>query len=400
MRLARRAIAGAVSFAVAFGCLVAAAPPNDSATPRFVIEHAAGTSAAYVELVRNGLDAAYELFVTHGLFPTFDRAVVVRILDGDMDGMGAEYLDEDEEGNPIPIIEIASREAMSDAADEMLVSVSLDDAVLSTTAHEFFHVLQDYAALHGQGDIEEPAFVEPLATAIQELAAPNADDYLDAAIDFLRAPDDAPFFSRGYDAGIFWVFVLERYGLDAIRRVMAASAAADGARAIDLAFAGDGLAFLDVWAKFAAAWATGTLPDAAARAELAHAWRRETGLAGLDRPPVIAVARWDGRPLVVDHATEDEYAAPLRLSYPYGIDAVSIHVESQDPLAVAIDAATAVDLRVIVVGRRDGAFDLLSLSSGRQVVITQPDRYAEILVVLTRGEVGSGAYAVRLAPAT
>ncbi|MDP3208491.1 MAG: hypothetical protein Q8M65_05025, partial [Rhodoglobus sp.] len=83
MRSVRSAIAGAAVFALAVGCLVSAAPADDSATRRFLIEHAPGTSAAYIELVQKGLDAAYDLFVTQGSFPTFDRTVVVRILDGD-----------------------------------------------------------------------------------------------------------------------------------------------------------------------------------------------------------------------------------------------------------------------------------------------------------------------------
>ena len=283
----------------------------------------------------------------------------------------------------------------------MLVSVSLEDAVLSTTAHEFFHVLQDYAALHGQGDIEEPAFVEPLATAIQELAAPDADDYLDAAIDFLRAPDDAPFLGRGYDAGIFWVFVLERYGLDAIRRVMAASAAADGARAIDLAFAGDGLSFLDVWAKFAAAWATGTLPDAAARAELAHAWRRETGLAGLDRPPVDR-HRTLGRPPArrrSRHRGRIRGAAQALVSlrhrrrlHPRGVAGCARHRDRRrDSRRPPRDCRRPPRRRVR---------PSLPLVGSPRSSLRSPTATLRSCVVLTRGEVGSGAYAVRLAPAT
>jgi len=162
--------------------------------------------------------------------------------------MGAEYLDSDNAGNPVPVIEIASEASMQAAADTTSTGLSLTQAVLSTTAHEFFHVLQDYASPNGVGDASEAAFIEPLATAVQEIAAPSANDYIDAADDLLLAPDAMSFFDRGYDGGIFWVFVLDRYGgLDAIRRVMKASATYDGSQAIDHAFAAEGFTFLDLW---------------------------------------------------------------------------------------------------------------------------------------------------------
>jgi hypothetical protein len=308
---------------------------------------------------------------------------------------------------------------MQAAADASSTGLSLTQAVLSTTAHEFFHVLQDYASLNGMGDISEPAFIEPLATAVQEIAAPNANDYIDAAADFLLAPDAMSFFDRGYDGGIFWVFVLDRYGgLDAVRRVMKASATYDGSQAIDHAFAAEGFTFLDLWAKFAIAFATNTLPDAGVLAKLLASWRSELNLPSLYLPPAVAVADWAGARVMIDRVTETSPAAALlgasdsalgtqspgaellgaelRVAYPYGIDVVSIRPRSASPLAISVTAAATTDFRVAVVGRRAGTWELLS-PSGREIVVHSPQRYEEIRVILTRGETGTGPYIIHLA---
>jgi len=385
----------------------------------FVITYKAGTSFDYVQLVQRGLEAAYNLFVVRSGFATFSTAALVIILDEETDSMGAEYLDADDAGDPVPVIEIASEASMQAAADAGSTGLSLAEAVLSTTAHEFFHVLQDYASLNGMGDVSETAFIEPLATAVQEIAAPNANDYIDAAADFLLAPDAMSFFDRGYDGGLFWVFVLDRYGgLDAVRRVMKASATYDGSRAIDHAFAAEGFTFLDLWAKFAIALATNTLPDRGVLAKLLSSWRSELDLPDLYLPPVLAVAEWTGGPAIMDRVTETSPAdallgtsdstidaqlqgaellgAELRVAYPYGIDVISIRPRSASPLAISVTAAAATDFRIAVAGRRAGAWDLLS-PSGRNVLVRNPQRYEEIRVILTRGETGDGSYTIHLA---
>jgi hypothetical protein len=385
----------------------------------FVITYKAGTSFGYVQLVQRGLEAAYDLFVVRSAFATFPTAALVILLDEETDSMGAEYLDAGNAGDPVPVIEIASEASMQAAADASSTGLSLTQAVLSTTAHEFFHVLQDYASLHGAGDDSEPAFIEPLATAVQEIAVPNANDYIDAAADFLHAPDAMSFFDRGYDGGIFWVFVLDRYGgLDAVRRVMKASATYDGSQAIDRAFAAEGFTFLDLWAKFSIALATNTLPDAGVIAKLLASWRSELDLPDLQLPPSLAVADWAGARVMIDRVTETSPAATLlgysdsalgdqllgtqlpgdqlRVAYPYGIDVVSILPRSASPLAISVIASAATDFRIAVTGRRGGAWDLLS-PSGRDLLVRSPQRYEEIRVILTRGETGTGSYTVHLA---
>jgi hypothetical protein len=379
----------------------------------FVITYDAGTSFDYVQLVQRGLEAAYDAFVVRASFATFPMAVEVVISDEGMDGMGAEYLDSDAAGNPFPVIEIAPEASMQAAADNTATPLSLSDAVLSTTAHEVFHVLQDYASLNEAGDISEPAFVEPLATAAQEMAAPNANDYIGAAVDFLLAPDAMPFFDRRYDGGLFWVFVLDRYGgLDAVRRVMKASATYDGSQVIDRAFAAEGFTFLDLWAKFTIALATNTLSDRDVIEKLLASWRSALDRPTLGLPPALAVAEWTGAPAVIDRVTETSPAdallgtsdnaigaqllgAQLRVAHPYGIDVVSIRPRSAAPLAISIVASAATDFRIAVAGRRDTAWELLSLS-GREIVVRNPQRYQEIRVTLTRGEPGNGSYTIHL----
>jgi len=411
---------------VALVVLLTAAAGGDShashvraESKHFVITYEAGTSFNYVQLVQRGLDAAYDLFVVRSGFATFPTAALVIILDEETGSMGAEYLDADGAGNPFPVIEIASEASMQAAADTTSTGLSLTQAVLSTTAHEFFHVLQDYASLNGVGDASEAAFIEPLATAVQEIAAPNANDYIDAAADFLLAPDAVSFFDRGYDGGLFWVFVLDRYGgLDAVRRVMKASATYDGSQAIDHAFAAEGFTFLDLWAKFAIALVTNTLPDAGVIAKLLASWRSELDLPSLCLPPALTVADWTGAPAVLDRVTETSPAAALlgtsdsaigaqllgtqfpgaqlRVAYPYGIDVVSIRPRSASPLAISVTASAATDFRVAVAGRRGAVWELLS-PSGRNVLVHNPQGYEEIRIILTRGETGTGSYTVHLA---
>ncbi len=387
------------------------AAPQRVEWKHFSIAYDSSTSSAYVNLVRRGLEEAYDVFVADGPFASFDAAVEVRIPTVYDEGMGAEYLEADRDGDPVPVIEIAPEAVMLSLAGGSAIGLSLENAVLSTTAHEFFHVLQDYASLHGQGDVSEEAFVEPLATAAQDVAAPRADDYLDAAAEFLLAPDSASFLDRGYDAGVFWVFVLDRYGgLDVLRRVMASSAAFDGTSAIDAAFAPQGITFLDVWAKFAAALAVGALPDAAAFAKLERAYRNMAGAPDLSLPPTVAVARWTGRPTTLDRATEPSPAVEilgysdatpgetLKIAYPYGIDVIAIRPESPTPLSIEIVASTTPELRVAFAGRRGAEWKLLSLV-GRRLDVRSPERFDEIRIVLTRGESGPGTYTVQLSPA-
>jgi hypothetical protein len=91
-----------------------------------------------------------------------------------------------------------------------------------TTAHEFFHAVQ-FAYYHGNDGIW---WEEASATWMEEVAYPEADDYLQYVCDFLLAPDrsldSGSAFSQGtriYGASIFAHFLDQRYGSDIIRRI-------------------------------------------------------------------------------------------------------------------------------------------------------------------------------------
>ena len=111
--------------------------------------------------------------------------------------------------------------------------------------------------------------------------------------------------------------------------------------------------------------------------------------------------------MTLDHVTEDSPAgtllgysdsavnAALRISYPYGIEVVTIRPESATPLIVTVVASESADFRIAFVGRRETEWDLLSMS-GRVLSVTDPDRFDEIRIVLTRGGTGSGSFTVRL----
>ena len=194
-------------------------------------------------------------------FAIFPGLIRVDILETYVGELGAEYLELDEEGNWTPVIEIATENIMNDYLSYTYIDTSLEDLVASTCAHELFHVIQDFHSLHSIGDISEQSFVEAQATAIQEAVFPTANDYLDPALDFLLAPDSMAFFQRSYDAGVFWVYMLDRFDVQIFLHLMISSALYEGRHAIDHALEPMGLSFFDVWTDFAVALATGTLPD-------------------------------------------------------------------------------------------------------------------------------------------
>ncbi|MCK4355898.1 hypothetical protein KAW44_02310 [Candidatus Bipolaricaulota bacterium] len=126
--------------------------------------------------------------------------------------MGAEYFDTTSRGDPLPVIEIVTEEIMQGVLYDLVIPCTLRDMVRSTATHELFHVIQDSLALDGKNDMSDLIFVEATATWAQEAIVPEANDYLDPALDFLLGPDSIAFFHRTYDVGIFWVFVSSCHG--------------------------------------------------------------------------------------------------------------------------------------------------------------------------------------------
>ena len=96
------------------------------------------------------------------------------------------------------------------------------DALHVTTAHEFFHAVQ-FGYYHGT---DGQWWEEASSTWIEEVAYPEADDYLQYVCDFILAPDrsldSGSAFSAGtriYGASIFAHFLDQRYHRDLIRTI-------------------------------------------------------------------------------------------------------------------------------------------------------------------------------------
>ena len=282
----------------------------------------------------------------------------------------------------------------------------------STCAHELFHVIQDTHSLQGDGDISEQSFVEPQATAIQEVVVPTANDYLDPALEFLLAPDSMAFFQRSYDAGIFWVYVLDRYGVAAILDLMDSSARYDGRHAVDHALASRGVSFFDVWADFAVALATASLPDSDVLATLVPVaegsgwWTRTRDPAPI--PPVVVRDTWTGAPLelaTVNAGNESEYlptyeddpiGSNLRVAHSYGIDILEIVVESATPMVIRFEGDADTEFRTAVASEANGIW---ASSTFEPSVTVQPDvNTTRIRIVITRSEPGTGEYSITIRP--
>ncbi len=382
----------------------------------FRITYTSGTgddavSPRYARLVQTALETAYDILVEQFALEIFPGRIAVDILETQGGEMGTEYLLWNGDGTVSPVIEIATERQMEESLDWMYVNVSMEDAVLSTAAHELFHVIQDTYGSLGRGDISEETFVEAHATAVQEIVAPDADDYLDPAIDLLFAPDSVSLLYRRYDAGIFWVFVADRYGgLLPLLQVMTESAVYDGVYAADRAFAAQRTSFLDVWLEFAIAFATDALPDQGPLQAMVDAVRYDLGLRDLSLPIPVHRASWTGTPLCIDRVNvespvrelvyyvEDETDVPLRVAHAYGIDMISISPRSNAPLAIRFEGDPDTGFRTACVARTDGGWEIVA-SAGGGWIVDAPAQYSEIRVVLTRGEAGSGAYTLDLSEA-
>jgi hypothetical protein len=368
-------------------------------------------TAGYALLVEQSLETAYAAFQTEG-FSSFPGLIRVELVEDNTGELGAEYLEQDEEGGWIPVIEIAAEAVMDDYLTYAYVDTSLQDLVASTCAHELFHVFQDYHSQQGTGDISEQAFVEAQATAIQEFVFPEANDYLEPSLDFLLAPDSMAFFERSYDAAVFWVYVLDRFGPQLLLQLMDSSARYEGRYAIDHALAPLGQTFFDVWTNFAVALATGTLPDADVIASLVPLeegsgwWTRTRDPAPI--PPVVCRAAWSGNSIdltEVNAGNESEYiptyeddpiGAELRVAHAYGIDIIEITLEDRAPIAIRFEGDPETAFRTVTAVESDGSWTSTVFEAS---ILLQPDASAtRIRVIVTRSEPGTGAYTVTLRP--
>lgn len=398
-------------------CLVGVAALQQRTSKHFAIFHEdgfAGVSRSYSRLIEESLEFAYDFFLAEG-FAIFPGLIRVDILETSGGELGAEYLALDEAGNWSPVIEIATENIMDDYLYYYsYVEPSLEDLVASTCAHELFHVIQDYHSLQGTGDISEQSFVETQATAIQEAVFPTANDYLDPALDFLLAPDSIAFFQRTYDAGIFWVYVMDRFGLQSILDLMDSSALYDGRYAIDHAFAPSGLSFFDVWIDFAVSLATGTLPDSAVIATLvpqaeSSGWSTKTPHPA-SIPPVVFRDTWMGTPIniatvnatnesdVLPMYEDDPIGTELRVAHAYGIDVLEIMIEDKTPMRIEFHGDTKTHFRTVIASETSSGWSSTPFETS---IGLQPDATTiRIRIIITRSEPGTGEYTLSIEPVT
>jgi len=401
---------------VLVSCLFGLAALQQRTSEHFAIFYNAGfgvdaVSADYARLVEESLESAYDFFLAEG-FSVFAGLIQVDILETYSGELGTEYLDTDEAGNLVPIIEIAIESIMADYRTYAYTETSLEDLVASTCAHELFHVIQDYHSLRSIGDISETSFVEAQATAIQEAVVPTANDYLDPALDFLLAPDSMAFFQRAYDAGIFWVYVIDRFGLRAMLDLMDSSALYDGRYAIDHAFAPLGLSFFDIWVDFAVSLATEGLLDAdviatlVPQAEGSGWWTRKRDPAPI--PPVVFRETWTGSPIdiaTVNATNQSEYlplyaddaiGTELRVAHAYGIDILEIVINDTSPMTIRFDGDSTTKFRTVVTSETNAGWSSTPFETS---IAFQPDAtVSRIRIIITRSEPGTGEYAITIVP--
>jgi hypothetical protein len=388
------------------------------ASEHFLIHYTVGTgedavTTEYANLVRDALEEAYVGLVDRAGFSIIDTRIHVDIVGGQYGEMGAEYFDTTSSEDPLPVIEIATEEIMGGVLYDLVVPCTLRDMVRSTAAHELFHVIQDSLALNGKNDMSDLIFVEATATWAQEEIVPEANDYLDPALDFLLGPDSIAFFHRTYDAGIFWVFVSSRHGgTEAIKRVLEASADYDGRYAIDYAFQEEGLTFDDLWEEFAIALATGTIPDANLiktmfpLAEEGGKSRNNTRWAVLPAP--VYTGTWSGTPIDIKRVNfesdapyspwfeEDPIGTPLRVAHAYGVDFLDLASSTDQTMEIAFAGDAGTVFRVNVVTQKGSSNTVYQLTADAPVSIERPDGYDAIRIVITRGEEGTGSYSLTI----
>lgn len=379
----------------------------------FYEQDSGAVSKSYLQLVEQGLESAYAFFAIKG-FAAFPGLIRVNILSvAEAEGiMGHEYLDRNENGDLVPVIGIAPESVMNGGYGYANTATSLEDLVLSTCAHELFHTIQDYHSLHGSGDMSEESFVEPHATAVQEVVVPSANDYLAPALDFLLAPDSTAFFNRSYDAAIFWVYVLDHFGVRAILDVMASSVVFDGRHAIDHAFAPAGLSFLDVWTHFAVALATGQVPDSNVIATLVRQadspslWTKTAGPPPL--PPVVFRETWKGTSITAARVNasnafayrppseDDEIGTSLKVAHAYGIDVLEIVMDRAAPLTIQFNGDASSTFRTTVAYLEGSRWTSLPFTESISLQPTKDVTF--IRVIVTRSEGGTGKYSLTIRP--
>ena len=407
--MTRRALAALVLGLILTSLFVHADFGRRLESEHFAIHYLAGTSDAavpadYARLVQTSLEEAYAFYAANG-FDLYESQIPVHIVQTEYGELGAEYNDA-AAGALLPVIEIATPAVLEEALAWMNVEVPFEDLVASVCAHELFHVVQDVYAQAGIGDIAEDSFVEAHADAMAEFAVPEANDYIEAALELILAPDSVAFFHRTYDASIFWIHLVDQYGMEALRDVMAASAAYDGRHAVDHAFADRGRTFFDLWAEFAITFVTGALRDAALFEAANPSPDLDVGGSASSTasalPPPVYRTTWIGQTLDVawvntsnarqvwPFAPEDVEGSALRVAHAYGIDVLDFASGTDASMQLVFAGDDETTFFVAAAVQTDGTWRIEPIDRGVPALIEGP--FDRVRVLVTRAEAGTGTY--------
>ncbi|MBI1741846.1 hypothetical protein HYR54_02140 [Candidatus Acetothermia bacterium] len=279
-------------------------------------------------------------------------------------------------------------------------------------AHEFFHSMQLQYPLK----LADRFLLEGTATwAMREVFPESAECYQETLEDWLVGGTDyssVKLLSRGYQGGLFWNYLAERYGgAQLIRRLFEhpdIRLGIDWPKVLSIL---TGKSFLDLWDEFAVALATHQVPDAAQLFPLAE---QKTNYV----PVPVYGGEWTGQLLTIDQINwqnpfveicekKKEFCplahdvavigSPLTVRHPYGIHFLRIIPKANTPLVLQFNGSSDTDFRVYVVGSKNStAYETSPLMPG--CILSNPLDYQFLQVVITRGEKGSGSYQVKLAP--
>lgn len=283
--------------------------------------------------------------------------------------------------------------------------ISLDFLDASTTGvHEYFHSIQELGyRLTTYGDrflIEGTAFWAELEVFPKCVAKCFSTTY--GALELLTLGTDiGDIQSRfpGYQGGLFWLFVTDRYGgAELIRRLFEHPDIVLGANWMKALSNLLGNSFLDIWAEFAVALAAHQIPYAAAIYALAE---QKTPYV----PVPVFVGEWTGQPLYIGSANWDASRgkltapskSPLYVRHAYGIHFLRIIPKSAASLAlhVEIEKNYTDGFRIYLVAQKaSGAYAIFSLK--KECVLPKPTEYSLLQIVITRGPEVPGKYQLRL----
>lgn len=294
----------------------------------------------------------------------------------------------------------------------------------SVAAHEFFHSIQ---WLGYSLKLRDSFVIEGTAVWAQREVFPNCVEcYLEGIEDWLVGGTDVNalrYFYGGYQGGLFWNFLTDRYGgAQLIRRLFEhmeiqqnIQQNTDWPKPLSSLV---GKPFLDLWAEFAVALAARQVPDA--RWLYPHAQEKTSYV-----PVPVFAEKWMGESFTIEHSNwKNPYLdicrqrlsrqklkvktcppetnilalnSPLAVRHAYGIHFLRITPKSDAPLALHFAGDPNSDFRVHVVAEKpSGGYEIFRLQ--HECALSRPSSYALLQIVITRGEKGSGEYRLELQP--